>query len=517
MRSAFRSPLVLGLVTLCTAGSALALSSFDSTEAGWTPLVSLWGKGDPQVAVKNLGQLTTAYSAVLHRTDVDKATQEFVDDAIEQLSDFNLEGFHKLLPEERNGFRELWVRGELKGDRYAVRRADGTKAFRVSMKGPRKGLADLSEMIRAKLNTGKSDERSYLIGLRVGLGVSKLEWTPTVQAITEFGRLVSTADSRAGASDKLKPSAAAVSQVKSLHPKLAPEDVQSAAVLWEAYPALSKALSQIGQLEDVREVDTGKGYQHVTVRMSELTDRLAKRHAPFAKHMKKMGKIGRFDIRWVDSKNRTLMNWFIDSETLQIRNECYLKEGQLLPFSGKKVFADEPVDPFSDYLKNTRAIVQARLQLLGVVVQLKNLKLDLFYQPHGSYAEMGATLTSSPGVEIEGAALGFVPTGLIDAFIPGNIRSLTLDFLRVASKGNEKKGVVASLNLGSEQPGGDGVIEAGLDIEALDNYLVKIGVGMVNERLIPSDEVLKDAKGLLTEIHDAFSQDLSRYKSRVGG
>lgn len=519
MRSVFRSPLLLGALTLCSAGSALAIStSFDSTQAGWQPLVTWWGNGDAQMAVKQMTAQAKVYDAVLHHADIDKPTQDFVDEALEMLSDFNLEGFHKLLPEERAGFRELWVRGDLKGSTYYVKRADIKQPFKVAVKGPRRGLGEFSEMIRAKLNEDKAgDERSYLIGIRGGAGVGKLNWEQTVGAATDFGRIVSNGDPRSGATDHPKPSSQSIATIKKLHPQLASEDLQPLGVLWDAFPTLSATLSQIGHLENVREADTGKGYQHVTVEMRGLVDRLSEKHPKFAKHMKKLGKIGRFDIVWADDKGRTLMKWFVDSETLVIKNECYLKDGQLLPFQGKKIFADEPVDPLSDRLKKTKFVIQARLQLLGVVLNLKNLKGDVFYENKGTYMEGGAIINSVPGVEVDGAALGFVPTGVIDAMIPGNIRSLTLDFFRVAAKGNDKKGVNIMLNMGADTQGGDGVVEAGIDLEALDNYLVKIAIGMVNERLIPPTDVINDAKALLTEIYDGFVADLGKYRSRVGG
>ncbi len=40
---------------------------------------------------------------------------------------------------------------------------------------------------------------------------------------------------------------------------------------------------------------------------------------------------------------------------------------------------------------------------------------------------------------------------------------------------------------------------------------------MVNDRLMPSGEVTSDAKGLLTELHDAFTRDRERYRARLGG
>jgi hypothetical protein len=500
----------------CAASSALALSSLDSPQAGWRALLELCGRGDDAAALRTLTQWTSGYGTALHRTDIDEPTQRFVDDSLTLLSDFDLEGFHDLLPERNGSFRELWVRGELTGGRYAIRRADGSKAFRVTLKGPRRGLLDMSTAVRAKLHESKDgDERSYLLGARFGLGIGKLSWDGAVAAGKDFARLIATGDPRSGSSAGPQPSAESVSAVRKLHPKLASEDVLPIALLFDAYPAMSRALSQIGQLEDIRAADSGSVYQHIKVSMRGLPERLAQRHPKLARHLRRFGKLARFDIRWLDAKQRSLMNWQIDSESLTIRTECYVKDGQLLPFKGKTVFADEPIDLLGDSLAHTQTIMDGRFQLLGVVVKISQLKSDLYFTPHGSHAELQVRQTSVPGVEIDGAALGFVPTGLIDAFIPGNIRSLTLDFFRVATSGNDKKGIAIAVKVGAEQAGGDAVIEADVDLEALDNRLVKMGVGMVNARLVPDDDVSADDKALTAEIHAAFVKDLARFKTRV--
>ena len=69
--------------------------------------------------------------------------------------------------------------------------------------------------------------------------------------------------------------------------------------------------------------------------------------------------------------------------------------------------------------------------------------------------------------------------------------------------------------MGAEQSGGDGVLEASDDLEALDNRLVKMGVGMVNDRKVPDDDVSADDKALASEIHAAFVKDLAHYRARV--
>lgn len=516
MTLAWRSRWLWGACIACAASSALALSSLDPAQAGWRALLELCGRGDDAAALRTLTQWTSGYGTVLQRTDIDKPTQRFVDDSLSLLSDFDLEGFHELLPERNGAFRELWVRGELSGGRYAIRRADGGKAFRVTMKGPRRGLLDMSTTVRAKLHESKDgDERSYLLGARFGLGIGKLSWDGAVAAGKDFARLIATGDPRSGVADGPQPSAESVQAVRKLHPKLASEDVLPIALLFDAYPSMSRALSQIGQLEDIRAEGSGSVYQHIKVSMRGLPERLAERHPKLARHLRRFGKLARFDIRWLDSKQRSLMNWHVDSESLIIRTECYVKDGQLLPFKGKTVFADEPIDLMGDSLAHSHTVMDGRFQLLGVVVKISQLRSDLTFTAHGSRAELQVRQTSLPGIEIDGAALGFVPTGLIDAFIPGNIRSLTLDFFRVATSGNDKKGIAIAVNVGAEQTGGDGVIEADIDLEALDNRLVKMGVGMVNARLVPDDDVSADDKALAAEIHAAFAKDLARFKTRA--
>ena len=116
--------ILLGL-GLLSAGTALAAASYDTTIAGWDPMVTMWsqGTGDTGVALKALNQLTTAYEAFLHKTEVDAPTQKFIDKALKEFEDFDLKGFYKLLPDERNGRRELHVKGELSGSKYLVSRA----------------------------------------------------------------------------------------------------------------------------------------------------------------------------------------------------------------------------------------------------------------------------------------------------------------------------------------------------------------------------------------------------------
>jgi hypothetical protein len=176
------------------------------------------------------------------------------------------------------------------------------------------------------------------------------------------------------------------------------------------------------------------------------------------------------------------------------------------------VFADEGIDPMGDALKRSQLFMHTRMSMFGITITLRDLRANVRYTPGATHGLLVGSVQTPPQVEVTGGAVG-----LIDALIPGNLRSLTYDFFEQAAHGNDKKGIVIAIGAGSETPAQGGVIEWDMQLEALDSKLVKMGVGMVNERLVPSDEVLTDAKALLTALHDAFISDLARYRARLGG
>jgi hypothetical protein len=500
-----------------SAATAFALAA-DGTVVGWTPLVSLWGHGDVGLAVRSLRDVTQAYDTVLHHTEIDEPTQKFIDRSLEELQDFNLEAFHELLPEKRDGFRELLVRGDLSGKKYLVKRALLGTPFEVGVHGPRRSLADMSGMLRAQPHANHGDYRSYLIGGRIGLGIGNLSWRALTDAGVDFLRLASTADPRANVADHPQASDDTRTRVKTLNPGLGDEDVEVLALLYDAFPALAKALGGVGKIEDVRvQSAASASYQHLTLRMRALPDRLKQRFPDFAKHLRKLGDLARANVRWVDSQGRTIMNIQAQTNQLLLAFDCYVKDGHLLPFRRAQVFEAEPIDPMGDALKSSRFVIDARLEMLGVIIKLDQLRADVRYEARETYASVDASVTQVPGIRVEGRALGFLPTGLLDAFIPGNMEGLTREFFEVATRGNNKKGIAIHSEIGSEVAGEKGAISTSLDVEALDNFLVKMGVGIVNDRVLPDDDAIHEQKALAAELHDAFVRDLTRFTGRVGG
>ncbi|MDB4986104.1 MAG: hypothetical protein JWN04_1282 [Myxococcaceae bacterium] len=514
MLTTSRKSLLVGSAVLLASSTAYAMISMDATEGGWQPLVTLWGKGDKSAAVKELHRITNAFDLALHHMQIDDATQEFTDGTIEDLEDFDLGDFHARLPNQSGDYRELWVRGEIKGKNYVIGQAKEKKGFAVTLKGERNELAAMSTTVRSKETKGYGDTSAFFIGYRFGLGIGNFGWETSMIALQDWARLNMEGHPTSGDAEVIKPTAAAKTKTKSLHPKIGPEDLDPLAVLFDAYPSLATALSRLGSIDDLRTVWAKKNYQQVSLTMHADVERFGEHYPSFAKYADKLNDLALMDIKWLDSKGRTLMQYKIDSDKLSFSWQCYVKDGKLLPFKGVKVFENEPVDPMSDELTTTSFLSDIRLKMLGVVIKLTGLKLDAFYQPHPGYMESGLTFTQVPKIQVEGAALGFVPTAMVDAFIPGNIESVTRDFLNVAAKGNGGKGFVGVLKLGIAKDGSTkGVLETGVDFDALDNFLVKIGLGMVSDKLIPDADAFKDIKQVSTDVYDGFVKDLARFES----
>jgi hypothetical protein len=241
-------------------------------------------------------------------------------------------------------------------------------------------------------------------------------------------------------------------------------------------------------------------------------ERFAKKSPAFAKYLERMGDIALFDAKWVDSKGRTLTTTKVDSEKLTFQFGCYIKDGYILPYKGVKVYEDEPLEPMGEALTATHVLLDARVKLLGVIIKLKQLRMDLFYKPNPDFADVGLTFTKVPEIAVEGAALGFVPTAMVDAFIPGNIEGVARDFLTVTTRGNNGEGMLLAGKIGVGKEGsGRGAAEIGVDFAALDNFLIKIGLGMVNERLVPKPEALDELKAYSGAVQTAFAKDYARF------
>jgi len=257
-------------------------------------------------------------------------------------------------------------------------------------------------------------------------------------------------------------------------------------------------------------------YYHLTLRMRAEPSRLEKKYSALAKYAKRLDDVLTGKLRLLDEKGRDLLRASVDSEKLQVTLELYVKDGMLLPFDDSQVYENEPFDPMVEGPRKFSAVATARINMLGIVVNIKNLRGDAIFEAHDSYASATATLTRVPQLKVEGRALGIFSPGFLDIFIPSNIQDITEEFFTVLAKGNNQKGVYGQGAAGAKTAGAPGAISGSLSVEIMDTFLVKLAGGLVAKRLVPDDKV-KDASFLLAgDLHDAFKTDFAAFKKRMG-
>jgi hypothetical protein len=488
---------LFGLVSLVRAASSLA------TERGWLPLITLAGEGDSPRAVALLRDTARRWEIILHHTELDAATRGFLDRATSSLQDFNLGRLYELLPQKEGRFRQLFVSAAFVGNEYRVAQ-QSDKHFEVGPEGVRLQPGDSSLVLRvAPVNT-KEGDTNYLMQGRAGLALGPISW-PTIitaahQGLQLLGSGISTDPS-------VRPMVALRQTALSANPKLGPEDLDAVATLWEAFPRASFLLSSLGSIDDLVTSDARATHLHVVAHFDPK--RAQQRFPELASYLRGLDRLFVLELRWIDAHEHTFAVLNLDSEHLTAQFELYEKDGALLPFQGDKLFVDQVIDPNHGGLRYSMR-ASADFRILGVRSQMRGMQLDFEYTPNERGMEMRGRMNRVPSVKVSGAALGILPTSLIDVFIPGNLEGLITRFLSTACQGNDGKGLEIRSRF-DRRPSGSATVDAAFGIEALDNYLVKLGVGHFNDHVLPDRDVSADMKRLMSDAQSAFSADIERY------
>ncbi|MFT3921805.1 MAG: hypothetical protein QM778_04660 [Myxococcales bacterium] len=493
-------------LSAATSQASLAGTSLDAT---WEPWIQLFGRGDPRLAVSHMERMLRAAELVLEHREVEQEVQLILDRGVAALRDFDLSRFYRLLPEAGHEQHELALRGELTGSAFVVRRVRAGEAFGVSLAGPRRALGDASQVVRA--SPPKDEAHGYLLATELGLGIGPVDFGDISAGLSTFLTRSLPPRNDAPSGDPIP------EELRRLHPALKSEDLAVMAPLFRAYPHMSQMLSQMGRIDDVRSWDTGNDIQHIQLRLRGVMDRFARTHPEFARYMHKLDKVGRMSFTWLDARGRTLLKARIDSETLAIDVDCFLKEGALWPSVDGKVAQDAEPSRLTQTTPHTgRLIIDGTVDLMGFSMTFAGFSIDLKFEPREAHAELHLRATQMPkSLDVTGAAFGFMPLGLVDVFIPGDVRSVTLEFFRVALEGNAGRGIALDAKLGAQARGGDGVLEIKGEIEAADNRLVKMAMATVNHKLVATPKAEADMRAFMADLRRGLAQDLGAYRAQL--
>lgn len=500
----WRSVLICMTVALFAA-PVMAVSP-EILERGWKPSVAMAGDGQPEIAVHKLREMADLQRVVLKNTEYHEQTQSFVDGLWGSLERFDLRKFYSLLPEEEGDWRQLRVYGSRDGALY---RMGPDASILGNAQGTPQALGDVSVLVKAKQVPSKGNY-NYLLSSTLSMGVGEIRWPSVVDATEETFRIIVEGDEAFQKNSKFTPDFRYQAKVHAMNPQLGAEDVAIIAPLWAAFPEMWDLLAALGKVQEVV-VDNPKhkDYQHLQASFQVDPAMMSSRYPELAEHLQKLNRLLKFDMDIANDQGR-ILRLSMDSSNLMGHLEAYVKDGRLLPVAGDKVLVDG-VPLFGEGEQRFTASIDSTMNILGIITHMNNIKADLYYEQTPTGAKVSTQVNKVPDVEVAGYALGIMPTGLINLFIPRSIDALMIEFLEVACYGNNGKGVVAEMVFDQGESGEQSQVHFTSEFEGLDNFMVRIGMGIVSDRIIPDNDVSGDIRRLVFDTQDAFSKDLDSF------
>lgn len=504
---------LLAVVSAAFFVAALQLSvpvfavSPDVLNRGWKPSVEFSGAGDTELAVDKMREMAELQQIVFQNTEYHQQTQAFVDGLWASLERFNLKKFYRMLPDQRGEWRQLEVFGQRDGDLYRV---GPNSLLAVNGAYPIQALGDLVSRVRAKEVTSDIGT-SYLLNNDLHVGVGAFSWDAVISSVEETLRLTVVGDQRFGRNARIPWAQDFRMKVQAMNPLLGERDVEIIAPLWAAFPESWSLLSKLGRVQNVIVEEDGSGsYQHLVATFELVPDLMIKQYPELAGHLDKLDTLLRVSID-IDDENGRLLRLTMDSKTLTGTIDAYINDGRILPVKAGKVIRNLRPVRFGDANKYT-ARVDSTMDILGIVTHMRDIKTDISYKPVENGVVIKTAMTDVPEILVEGAAFGFMPAGIIDIFLPTNIDELMREFMTVAVHGNGGHGIVTSTEFFQEAPGALATARFEISFEALNNFMVRIGMGIVSDRVIPNKEVSADIHRLIYDMEEAFSRDLDVYE-----
>jgi hypothetical protein len=508
-----RRPALIALLTTLGAGAALAGVPELVRGRGWKPLVQLAGAGDSKLAIERIGLGLQTLRCILHGLQVDRPTQEFVSELRDSFGDMDLEELHGLLPLSEGEWKRVRLVGRREGDRYAVRLAPAAVGASID---PRGGIGGRTGDVLAQVGVrpvAKADRTNYVLNAEVGVGIGPVGWDQITGWLEESARLAASGDPRVGVSDQgARPDKSTRLKVVGTHPGLRPEDVEVLAVLWESFPRLADVLIEVARIDDILVYDpNGKGdYQQLRLAGRLRPDLMEERYPELSEFLSELGPLMKARWRWVDAQNRQLARLSIDTSTLGLVLEGFVRDGRLLPVgSDGQVVVSEPVAAPGPV--RVKGIADVTFNMNGIVTELRGLEVDGSYDRREDGADVSGRISKVPGIAVGGSAFGFLPAWAIDVVIPSNIGELTTEFLTALCRGDGGRGLTMVLRARQAAPGGAATVAIAGQAEVLNNLLIRIAFKIANQKLLPSSDVRGEVWNLFSRCRDALQADLETY------
>lgn len=474
-------------------------------DRGWKAQVELSGDGDPNLAVTRIRELTDLQSTVFQGIEYHPQTRTFLDQMWSNLESFNLNEYYSKLPEQEGDWRQLRVYGTRDGKRYVA----GPDIRQGALPGT---LGDVAVVVKARKIEGDKGQH-YLLRNSMQVGLGELQWPSMQDAASETFKLI--VDGAPQFQGKVQPASAQVYRdyVLRMNPALGREDVDVLAPLWASFPAMWSLLSRLGTIDDVIYHDQSLPYRNLKATFSLDLNKMKQAYPGLAGHLEDMNRLFDGNLRVLDERGE-LFSMELDSRTLRGHFSAFIADGKILPVKGGEVVLNPDSIPEGKPW-NFMVDMNSTMNILGVVTHISNAKARVQYLSNDTGFKLVGQLSDVPSVQVQGNALGIMPTAMIDVVMPSSMAEIIQDFMGVACKGNEGKGVLLGAQFEQGKPGETSILTLKSAFEGLDNFFVRVGMGIVNDRVLPNEKASSEFRQLIYDTQTAFASDLKGFEENT--
>ncbi|MVF10635.1 hypothetical protein FT643_00635 [Ketobacter sp. MCCC 1A13808] len=479
-------------------------------DRGWKAQVELAGNGDRALALVRMKELADFQNTVFNGLEFHPQTQTFIDDMWGNLESFNLGDFYKQLPEADGEWRQLRVYGARKGNQYQV--GPDAAAIGLNPTGETANLGDMSVRVQAKKIKGSLGDH-YLLQNEMQLGVGEIQWPAMQMATVEALKVMVN-----GAPEFQSEGQQFVAQqyrdkALSMNPDLGVEDVDIIAPLWASFPAMWELLSKVGRIEDVVYHNLDKPYRQLKASFVIDPEKMKKSYPHIGKHLLSMDRLFNGTFRLTDERGE-LLTAELDSKKLRGNFQAFVADGKIVPVKGGEVMLD--ANPIADDKPwNLTAHMNSTMSILGVVTHIDNARAKVQFLSKKDGFKLVGQLSDVPDIRVQGKALGFMPTAMIDVVMPKSLAEIIQEFIGVVCHGNEGKGFLLGVQFQQSPPGQSSQLILKSAFEGLDNFFMRIGMGIVNDRVLPDPKVSEEVRQFVFDAQAAFAEDLKAFESIV--
>lgn len=459
---------------------------------GWHPPLVLAGNVPSDQAVSLLRKELDWQQTVVSATQLDARAKRIKNKLWNAVRSFNLDGLYKTLPDKQGDWRSLTLRGQMASSHYRVSQT-APGAFDKSLTSLGALATQLALRPQPTPANGPGGNH-FELRARLRTNVGPIAWD----------------DVRKATWVSLKHLTVAAPVAPPVSGGLVGGSGGQAEILLQLQPAFPKTYHWYLSIAAIPNLIVGQNgrtparHMHITV---QLDDGLRRHYPQVANYLDQLkGFIsGNFVIR---NKAGRWLSMDFDSNRERVTIDGWVLDGHLVPSrNGAPQIGAIDTDASLDSLA-FQSVANLRLTTLGVTVKLTDWPVNWQYKRSAHGANFSGRITQQPKVDVSGSALGFIPTGVVDAMIPNNIEGIVDDFMRVLTHSNGGKGAELEVTH-AENPGSGSIVSASVDGNTLDNFFVHFAVSLVNKRIIPDSAQFEGLKRLASDGLSAARNDTS--------